>query len=73
MGGRPLSAMALIALGFRNLSMAATAIGPVKAMVVSLDAGAAALELQALLTDPDRHGSLRAPLQALAERLAVRL
>ena len=46
---------------------------PVKGMVVSLDAGAAALELQALLTDPDRHGSLRAPLQALAERLAVRL
>ncbi len=49
MGGRPLSAMALIALGFRNFSMAATAIGPVKAMVVSLDAGAAARELQALL------------------------
>jgi len=73
MGGRPLSAMALIALGFRNFSMAATAIGPVKATVVSLDAGAAARALQALLTDPDRHDSLRAPLQALAERLAVRL
>jgi len=41
--------------------------------VVSLDAGAAARELQALLTDPCRHDSLRAPLQALAERLAVRL
>jgi hypothetical protein len=42
-------------------------------MVVSLEAGAAAREFQALLIDPDRHDSLRTPLQALAERLAVRL
>ena len=32
--------MALIALGFRNFSMSATAIGPVKAMVVSMNVGA---------------------------------
>jgi phosphotransferase system enzyme I (PtsP) len=73
MGGRPLEAMALIGLGFRNFSMAATAVGPVKAMVVSLDAGAATRELRTLLAATDYHGSLRAPLQALAERLAVRL
>ena len=66
--------MALIALGFRNLSMSATAIGPVKAMVLSLDAGAAARELEAMLADAAiADGSLREPLRALAERLAVRL
>src|SRR4029077_17654096 len=40
MAGSPLEAMALIALGFRTLSMAATAIGPVKTMIRSLDASA---------------------------------
>ena len=38
-GGRPLEAMALIGLGFRSLSMSPTSIGPVKAMLLALDAG----------------------------------
>ena len=73
MGGRPLEAMALIALGYRHFSMAATAIGPMKAMVLSLDAGAAARGLEAMLAAPDERESLREPLQGLADRLAVRL
>jgi phosphotransferase system enzyme I (PtsP) len=72
-GGRPLEAMALIGLGYRHISMAATAIGPMKAMVLSLDAEAATRELNAMLASPDRSDSLRAPLQDLATRLAVRL
>jgi phosphotransferase system enzyme I (PtsP) len=36
MAGRPLEAMVLVGLGFRNLSMAPSAIGPVKAMIRSL-------------------------------------
>ena len=39
MAGSPIEAMALIGLGFRNLSMSPSAIGPVKAMVRSLDVG----------------------------------
>ena len=42
MAGNPLEAMALIALGFRTLSMAATSIGPVKTMIRSLNAKAVA-------------------------------
>jgi phosphotransferase system enzyme I (PtsP) len=72
-GARPLEAMALIGLGYRHISMAATAIGPVKAMVLSLDAEAATRELNAMLASPDHRDSLRAPLQDLAGRLAVRL
>jgi phosphotransferase system, enzyme I, PtsP len=72
-GGRTLEAMTLIAIGYRSLSMSATAIGPVKAMVLSLDAGAAAQEAQALLAHSGDAASLRGPLTALAERLGVRL
>jgi phosphotransferase system enzyme I (PtsP) len=37
MAGDPLEAMALVGLGFRALSMSPSAIGPVKAMIRSLD------------------------------------
>jgi phosphotransferase system, enzyme I, PtsP len=37
-GGRPLEAMALIGLGYRSLSMSPASIGPVKAMLLELDA-----------------------------------
>ena len=39
MAGRPLEAMALIGLGFRAVSMSPASIGPVKTMILSLDAG----------------------------------
>jgi phosphotransferase system enzyme I (PtsP) len=64
MAGNPLEAMALIALGFRSLSMAATAIGPVKTMIRSLDAGAAADYLDQIRERPDH--SLRSKLEAYA-------
>ena len=38
MAGRPIEALALIALGFRSLSMAPASIGPVKTMILSLNA-----------------------------------
>ncbi|MGA2792708.1 MAG: phosphoenolpyruvate--protein phosphotransferase [Roseiarcus sp.] len=73
MGGRPLEAMTLIALGYRGLSMSAAAIGPIKAMVLSLDAAVAAREVEALLAGSGETASLREPLRALGERLGVRL
>jgi len=36
MGGRPLEAMVLVGLGFRRLSMSASAVGPVKMMIRSM-------------------------------------
>ena len=38
MAGRPLEAMALIGVGFRSISMAPASVGPVKAMIQSLNA-----------------------------------
>ncbi len=54
----------LIALGFRTLSMAATAIGPVKTMLRSLDVRAVAGYLDEISGRPDR--SLRPRLEAYA-------
>ena len=64
MAGEPLEAMALAALGFRSLSMAPPAIGPVRAMARSLDLGAAAAFLRQLLDAPEP--SLRGRLQSYA-------
>lgn len=47
--GRPLEALALIALGYRSLSMGPSALGPVKAMLIGLDAQAAERRIRQLL------------------------
>ncbi|MEZ5996263.1 MAG: phosphoenolpyruvate--protein phosphotransferase [Hyphomonadaceae bacterium] len=47
--GRPLEAMAFTALGFRRLSMPASGIGPVKRLILSMDAAAARRKLAALM------------------------
>ncbi|KRC80931.1 phosphoenolpyruvate--protein phosphotransferase [Sphingomonas sp. Root241] len=57
MGGRPLEAMALIGLGIDRLSITPAAVGPIKAMVRSLDRGALIDAMQPWLADP------RAPLR----------
>jgi phosphotransferase system enzyme I (PtsP) len=65
MAGDPLGAMALIGLGYRNLSMAPAALGPVKAMIRSLDL--ASLE-EFLGTQAARgSGSLRGTLRDFAQ------
>lgn len=57
MGGRPLEAMALIGLGIDRLSITPAAVGPIKAMVRSLDRGALIDAMAPWLADP------RAPLR----------
>jgi len=69
MAGNPLDAMVLVALGFRTLSLTGTAIGPVKAMIRSLDAGALARYLDEIGDRPDH--SLRPWLDAWARDHAV--
>lgn len=52
MAGRPLEAMALVALGCRSLSMAASSVGPVKAMLRSLPSTLLEERLPQWLADP---------------------
>jgi len=69
--GKPLEAMALIALGYDRLSMPAAGFGPVKRMLRSLDASAAAAEMENLLNSPKT--SLRPELTAWAKGASVSL
>ncbi len=65
LAGRPLTAMALIGLGFRSISMTAAAVGPVKAMIRGLDVAAIEVAMDRMLADPST-GSLREALMAFA-------
>jgi phosphotransferase system enzyme I (PtsP) len=71
LASRPLEAMALIALGYRNLSVSAAAIGPVKAMVLGLDVGAAEKMLAPMLAAQKNAQSIREGLQAFAAKTGV--
>lgn len=66
MGGRPLEALALIAIGYRSLSMSPAAIGPIKSMILSLDLDEAQIYLATLLAADDGAPSLRERLRDYA-------
>ena len=67
LAGRPISAMALIGIGFRSISMAPAAIGPVKAMLLELPVAALAARLEQAMGEKGADGSVRALLSAFAE------
>ncbi|MEQ7873526.1 phosphoenolpyruvate--protein phosphotransferase [Sphingomonas sp. ASV193] len=54
MAGRPLEALALVGIGFEALSITPAAVGPVKAMIRSLDGAAAAAKLETMLAKPPK-------------------
>jgi len=69
MAGRPLEAMALIGIGAENFSITPAGVGPVKAMIRSLDAGAARSRLDQLLAKPPK--DMRKALSDWARRHGV--
>ncbi|NJC35170.1 phosphotransferase system enzyme I (PtsP) [Sphingomonas jejuensis] len=71
MGGRTIEAMALLAIGIERLSITPAAVGPVKAMVRSLDLGAARAMMGPLLDAPP--GAMRQALTAWAQDNGVEL
>jgi phosphotransferase system, enzyme I, PtsP len=69
MGGRPVEAMALIGLGINRLSITPAAIGPIKAMVRSLDYDAVRTFVTELIARPPR--DMRAALSDWAASQGV--
>jgi phosphotransferase system enzyme I (PtsP) len=67
MGGKPLDALALLALGYRGLSMSAAAIGPVKAMVLATDLRLARAFVANFLKERTPGQNLRESLRGFAE------
>jgi phosphotransferase system enzyme I (PtsP) len=71
MGGRTLEAMALIGIGLERFSITPVAVGPIKAMIRSLDRSAVIPAVEALLAAPP--ADMRAALARWAEdnRVAI--
>ncbi|QFY61533.1 phosphoenolpyruvate--protein phosphotransferase [Rhizobium grahamii] len=67
LAGKPISAMALFGIGFRAVSMSPASIGPVKAMLLGLDASALAKVMNELLDDTKSTASMRELLAHFAE------
>jgi phosphotransferase system enzyme I (PtsP) len=67
MASKPIGALALIAIGYRSLSLSATAHGPVKAMIIELDAEKAEAMINPLLDAPSGSVSIREKLTEFAE------
>jgi phosphotransferase system enzyme I (PtsP) len=59
LAGKPISAMALLGIGFRAVSMSPASIGPVKAMLLGLDATALAETMNVALDDRHPTESIR--------------
>jgi phosphotransferase system enzyme I (PtsP) len=67
MAGKPISAMALIGIGYRSVSMSPAAIGPVKAMLLGLDAGLLSRTMNDALDDKTSTIPMRDILKRFAE------
>jgi phosphotransferase system enzyme I (PtsP) len=67
MGGKPLEAITLIALGYRDLSMTPSAMGPVKAAVLAMHVGEMTAFVDQLVARRDGAASLREELRRYAE------
>ena len=71
MGGKPLEAMVLLALGYRGLSMSAAAIGPVKSMVLATNLSEAEAFVAALMEETRGGQSLRDKLRKFAKAQSI--
>jgi phosphotransferase system, enzyme I, PtsP len=71
LAGSPLTAMALLGIGYRSISMAPAAVGPVKAMLMSLDLDRLERWLLPQLNLP--HDGLRKELTGFAQKHDVQI
>jgi phosphotransferase system enzyme I (PtsP) len=73
LAAKPIGALALVALGYRVLSLAASAIGPVKAMLLDLDVERARAVMRPLLHAPAGSIRLRDKLEDFAAAEGLQL
>ena len=69
--GKPLEAICLTALGFENLSMPVTGVGPVKSALLALDAGELAKFLKPKIASASDANSLRETVKEFCEKEGV--
>ncbi|HYS48590.1 MAG TPA: phosphoenolpyruvate--protein phosphotransferase [Xanthobacteraceae bacterium] len=66
LASQPIGALALVALGYRTLSLTPSAVGPVKSVLLDLDAGKARALLEPLIDRPTGSMATRDRLEAFA-------
>lgn len=73
LAGRPIEALALLAIGMTRLSMSASSIGPIKEMVLGLELGPLRAAMNDFLADGSTDAVARHMLADLAERQGLPL
>ena len=73
LASNPLGALALVAIGYRSLSLAPSAVGPVKAMLLDLDAGKAGKLIGPLIDSPAGSVPIRERLKAFAAEQGLQM
>jgi phosphotransferase system enzyme I (PtsP) len=73
LASKPIGALALIGLGFRAMSLTPSALGPVKALLLDLDAGKVEAMLRPMVETPPADGTIREKLQAFAAAEGLQL
>jgi phosphotransferase system, enzyme I, PtsP len=73
LASKPIGALALTAIGYRSFSLSPTAVGPVKAMLLELNAGKAATLIAPLIDSPAGSVPIRERLKAFAAEQGLQL
>ena len=73
LASKPIGALALVAIGYRSFSLSPSAVGPVKAMLLDLNAGKAAALMQPLIDGPTGSLRIRERLKAFAAEQGLQI
>jgi phosphotransferase system, enzyme I, PtsP len=73
LASKPIGALALVAIGYRSFSLSPSAVGPVKAMLLDLNAGKAAALMQPLIDSPTGSLPIRERLKAFAAEQGLQI
>jgi len=73
LASKPIGALALVALGYRTLSVTPSALGALKAMLLELDVKKAEAALRPLIDKPPKGTTIRDKLKAFAEAEGLQL
>ena len=68
LAGRPVDALMLMALGYRNLSMSPLSVGPIKALILDLDLSALQQTMLHLMQDCEAAATVRPALEEWAKQ-----
>jgi phosphotransferase system, enzyme I, PtsP len=73
LASKPIGALALVAVGYRSLSLSPSAVGPVKAMLLDLDSRKVASLVAPLLDGKAGGAPIRERLKAFAEQEGLQI